>query len=171
LTKIILTLVVTLVWTVLAISGSTGVVKTTLGVQAVEYSFPALGPYRIRGQRPRGLRKFREFKWSFKPGEDRQTANITPNGELVVNGSVYAEDGTEYRFQSGSLSSTDRRFNRIVFRTESIKGIGYTFDGTFSPKPVFEDGLYVSLAGTLVKFGDGMTISRADLKFLEWSYQ
>ncbi|MCP9496339.1 MAG: hypothetical protein MSG64_17995 [Pyrinomonadaceae bacterium MAG19_C2-C3] len=165
-------------------------------IQADSCSFPRLGHYRIHGKQPNGLESFREFMLKFRPGEDQldvkhnqngsliidgelyskpsedlPTANVEPYSELTVDGKFCTTNVVKFRFETAGLKCEADNSYKLIFTTETIDGIRYSFKGLFLKQPKLVDGMYINLIGKLTKHRDGRMVDEADLNFVNWSYE
>lgn len=170
------------------------VVQPMVKTKSESCSFPRLGPYRIHGKHPDNFRSFYEFQLKFRPGENQLTvkykqdgsviidgelytkpsedlpkANVEPRSELTTNGKFCTTNVVKFRFETATLRCEADNFYKLDFTTETIHGIHYSFKGLFLKKPKLVDGMYIHLAGRMMKHQDGRKSEKADLNFVNWS--
>jgi hypothetical protein len=159
-------------------------------------SLPQLGPYRIHGKRSGRFGSFYEFQLKFRPGENQLTAKYNQDRDLLVTGKLYTKpskdmpkanvesyseltaDGKyltrnviKFRFETATLTCESGKAYRLTFKTETIQGIYYCFKGEFLTQPKLVDGMYVSLAGRMVKRQNDRILEESDLTFVNWSHE
>jgi hypothetical protein len=77
----------------------------------------------------------------------------------------------EYTFKEARLDPEGRFLSKVSFTTKTVGGTKYKFAGRFLQRPLFTDGTYVTLIGTLTKYKNGRALATAELKFVNWTYE
>jgi hypothetical protein len=161
-------------------------------ISANSSRFQRRGPFRIHGRPPKGFESFLEFELDFndtydkiskepsvavsiggvlraRPNLEQSKAKLKQYDQIDVEGNVKMFDVIEHQFASAKLSR-DGFLDRIVFSTETVRGISYGFQGQFVDKPQF-DRQYTNLTGTLTKYRNGRKVAEAKVDLMEWTFE
>jgi hypothetical protein len=150
------------------------------------------GPFRINGEKPKGLESFDYFVLGYKTDADAERDNreaLLPDGQglVTVRGQVSTVKGNLLDFESVRLVETGTvtlhsgrglptRLVRaqpvtISFSTIEVKGVKYVFRGEYLDEPAEEKGAYTYLSGVLSKFKKGKLVAEGNVGFVRVSYE
>ena len=144
------------------------------------------GPFKINGEKPKGLESFDYFILGYKTDADAERDNreaLLPDeqGVVAVRGQVSTVRGSLLNFESVRLIETGTvtlHYKRglptrlvhaqpvtISFSTVEMKGVKYVFRGEYLDEPVEEKGAYTYLNGVLSKFKKGKLVAEENVGF------
>jgi hypothetical protein len=150
------------------------------------------GPFKINGEKPKGLENFDYFILGYKTDTDAARDNrdaLLPDeqGIVAVRGQVSTIKGNLLDFESVRVVETGtvtRYYKRglparlvhaqpvtISFSTVEMKGVRYVFRGEYLDEPAEEQGRYTYLNGVLSKFKKGKLVAEENVGFVRVSYE
>jgi hypothetical protein len=150
------------------------------------------GPFKINGEKPKGLENFDYFILGYKTDTDAERDNrdaLLPDeqGIVAVRGQVSTTKGNLLDFESvrvvetGTVTLYSKRGlpTRLVhaqpvtisFSTVELKGIRYVFRGEYLDEPAEAQGRYTYLNGMLSKFKKGKLVAEEKVGFVRVSYE
>jgi hypothetical protein len=165
-------------------------------IRADSCALPKLGSYRIHGKRSGRFGSFFQFHLKFRPGQNQLTAKYNQDRDLLIAGELYTipgkdmpkanvesyseltadgkfltRDVVKFRLETATLTCDSGNSYRLNFTTETIQGIHYYFKGQFLTQPKLVDGMYVSLAGRMIKYKNDRKLEESVLNFVNWSHE
>lgn len=106
------------------------------------------GFYEVLGARPKGFEQFGNFMIR------------APQGGRI-SGAVVPLEGEIYEFASAALAG-----DKLTFVTRKVRGVHYSFDGTFLGQPPFASNKKAAVAeGSVRKFRGDQVAAEASMKF------
>jgi hypothetical protein len=132
-----------------AVYGSAETASTSSSEQeGAEASAAYEGFYEVLGARPKGFEQFGNFMIR------------APQGGRI-SGAVVPLEGEIYEFASAALSG-----DKLTFVTRKVRGVHYSFDGTFLGQPPFASNKKAAVAeGSVRKFRGEQVAAEASMKF------
>ena len=150
------------------------------------------GPFRINGEKPKGLEGFDYFILGYKADADAARDNrdaLLPDGQGIVpvRGQVSTIKGNLLDFETVRLVETGMvtlSYKRglplrlvhslpvtISFSTVEMKGVKYAFKGEYLDEPAEEKGGYTYLQGVLSKYKKGKLVAEDKVGFVRIAYE
>jgi hypothetical protein len=150
------------------------------------------GPFKINGEKPKGLENFDYFILGYKTEADAARDNreaLLPDahGVVAVRGQVSTIKGNLLDFESVRLVETGvvmlhskrglptRLLHAqpvtISFSTIEMKGVRYAFKGEYLDEPAEEKGSYTYLNGVLSKFKKGKLVAEEKVGFVRVAFE
>lgn len=150
------------------------------------------GPFKINGEKPKGLENFNYFILDYKSDADAARDNrdaLLPDaqGLVAVRGQVSTVKGNVLDFESvrlvekGTVTLYSKRDlpTRLIhaqpvtisFSTVEMKGVRYAFKGQYLDEPAEENGGYTYLNGVLSKFKKGKLVAEDKVGFVRVAYE
>lgn len=173
--KIILILIVVTVFSVTIVADPVASVRPMLFSLQIDIA-PGmyLARYRIGGKRPECFEDVDYFMLSNKRISREEVTYDAEGNALVSGGRLHTTDSKDYKFTTAKLVRSGRIihgergfFEHLIFATESIEGVSYSFEGEFLSQPEeIETGDFIHLKGVLTRLKDGQKIGEAKLRFI-----
>ena len=136
------------------------------------YSYRQLGSYRMIGDAPVEMREFRELIVRFNKGINPYNVKLNPDGNLDTRGEL-STTRRRYSFATSFVGIAKKRLRSLTFKTVSINGISYGFEGRLPYPPRFNEDMrhFIGLEGTLTKFKSGKKIAETYLELGHYAFE
>ena len=130
------------------------------------YSYTELGYYTLNGSTPTEFKEFKAFEVELKKGVRPSTVKLNRDGNLEPRGELFTTR-RKFKFITAIVGVEQKRLRRLTFRTVTLNGISYGFEGRFLafPKHNKMAQAYTDLEGTLTKYQRGRKIAEVNLEF------